>query len=57
MLLETDAPDGLPKLDPSSLMWIPGDANAPVEGSDDIKDKNLTSQALNHPANIKSVCF
>lgn len=55
MLLETDAPDGLPKLDPSSLMWIPGDANAPVEGSDDIKDKNLTSQALNHPANIKSV--
>eukprot|EP00250_Pteridium_aquilinum_P030376 c411_g1_i1 orf=228-1139(-) len=55
ILLETDAPDALPKVDPSSLMWIPGDNNAPDEVNDAIKDRNLPSQALNHPGNIKSV--
>lgn len=62
ILLETDAPDALPKVDPSSLMWVPGDTEAPTEATDAcvnqhdaIKDKNLPSQALNHPANITSV--
>ncbi|KAH7420322.1 hypothetical protein KP509_13G002000 [Ceratopteris richardii] len=55
ILIETDAPDALPRVDCSALMWVPGDACAPGEASDSNCMNNVPSQALNHPANIKSV--
>ncbi|KAI5082016.1 hypothetical protein GOP47_0001759 [Adiantum capillus-veneris] len=55
ILIETDAPDAVPKVEPSSLMWVPGDANAPAQLSDAGKVEDISSQALNHPANIKTV--
>ncbi|MCO5606842.1 hypothetical protein L7F22_061033 [Adiantum nelumboides] len=57
ILIETDAPDAIPKVDLSSLVWVPGDANAPVEENDADKGKDFPSQALNHPANIKTASF
>lgn len=67
ILLETDCPDGLPQVDPSSLMWIPShtEAASDINESDvnphtDSNDKEIASEsqqqkALNHPANINSV--
>ena len=54
ILLETDAPDALPKVEPTSLLWVPGDPEAPTTNHDNVQE-TFPSQALNHPANIKSV--
>ncbi|KAL4187481.1 hypothetical protein AMTRI_Chr09g39260 [Amborella trichopoda] len=50
ILLESDAPDGLPTLNTSSLVWVPGDPSVPQEGG-----STLPKETLNHPANIRTV--
>ncbi|XAR59117.1 hypothetical protein NMG60_11014773 [Bertholletia excelsa] len=53
ILLETDAPDGLPKsIDLDSLVPIEGDNSASNDGND---SSSNTNQVLNHPANIHYV--
>lgn len=48
LLLETDCPFGLPRLDPCSLVWIPGDTEAPTSmscsGNDDATEEISKSE-------------
>lgn len=50
LLLETDCPDALPHVDPSWLVWVPGDPNAPSE-----RAEQPGKDALNQPANVRAL--
>ncbi|XP_037478788.1 uncharacterized metal-dependent hydrolase BUsg_343 [Triticum urartu] len=59
ILLETDAPDAVPKLDNVSLVTVPvdtSDADAEKSHSDSASQADMPSkESLNHPANIHIV--
>ncbi|CAA6656470.1 unnamed protein product [Spirodela intermedia] len=56
ILLESDAPDGLPQLKGCSLSCVPGDASIPQEQPVHSGTTNIDSKGtLNHPANISTV--
>ena len=59
ILLETDAPDAVPKLDNVSLVTVPvdtSDADAEKSHSDSTSQAAMPSkESLNHPANIHIV--
>ena len=60
LLLETDCPDALPSLDPSHLVWVAGDPDAPSP-SKCCEDEGATpsripgAAALNQPANVRAL--
>lgn len=45
ILLETDAPDALPHVNPGSLVWVPGDPTVPEELQERLEDQ-LTSDRV-----------
>ncbi|MQM20484.1 hypothetical protein Taro_053506, partial [Colocasia esculenta] len=58
ILLESDAPDGFPRLGECSFSLVPGDASIPQEQQIQTGDINadttkLPKETLNHPANVK----
>lgn len=70
--METDSPDALPKAESSCLYFVEGDPSLPEEGNaaqnlDSAPNDNksnassdsmkLPKEALNHPANIHTVCL
>ena len=61
ILLETDAPDALPKLDNVSLVKVPvGTSDADIEkrdGDPTSQAASSSNESLNHPANIHIVRF
>jgi TatD DNase family protein len=61
ILLETDAPDALPKLDDISLLAVPVDSSS-ADNGESKKDSNsrastTSNESLNHPSNIHIVRF
>ncbi|EEC77841.1 hypothetical protein OsI_17072 [Oryza sativa Indica Group] len=59
ILLETDAPDALPKLDDISLLAVPVDSSS-ADNGESKKDSNsrastTSNESLNHPSNIHIV--
>ncbi|GMH30331.1 hypothetical protein Nepgr_032174 [Nepenthes gracilis] len=54
ILLETDAPDALPKSDLGSLFPVQGDGSIPLEFQSQATSE-LAKEMLNHPANIHIV--
>lgn len=54
LLLETDCPDALPRLDPNLLAWVSGDPDAPSQ-SKCCEDENAGKAALNQPANVRAL--
>ncbi|MQL98654.1 hypothetical protein Taro_031366 [Colocasia esculenta] len=60
ILLESDAPDGFPRLGECSFSLVPGDASIPQEQQIQMGDINadttkLPKETLNHPANVSTV--
>lgn len=56
LLLETDSPDALPELDPSELVWVEGDPDAPSEAKCCEDEGNQPGKgALNQPANVRAL--
>lgn len=57
LLLETDSPDALPHLDPCSLVWVPGDPDAPSKSKcgESGKGEEPGKGALNQPANVRAL--
>lgn len=60
LLLETDCPDALPSLEPSSLVWVSGDPDAPPQSKccedEDAKPASEPGAgALNQPANVRAL--
>ncbi|BBN05742.1 TatD DNase family protein [Marchantia polymorpha subsp. ruderalis] len=43
ILLETDAPDAVPKVDPKSLLWVPDDSATPTSGEVRQADADIRS--------------
>eukprot|EP01018_Ginkgo_biloba_P016771 Gb_38933 [translate_table: standard] len=46
ILLETDAPDALPRVNPGSLVWVPGDPSVPQELKEHSEGKVISSVGI-----------